>query len=375
MKKRKHGGPADDAAISTKARWVGPGVVIAPDGANLWVSMMGELWKVAREQCRPATNDEKTGIEAVVQECQELIEEFKRGSHRLGYKDITQEDFPPEQEEEESPRDQHARHPRFEDAAEEVEYTPTQVGEEVNEEPEDTLQPKRRRSINEPEQEEAPISRASSEASKTEAKHHPGFPEGVPETPPVNLHRPPIDPQSAQVQEALRQSELNANRLDGVPGPISGPIYRWQQRAGHDHLAPYFGTKEWFLAEEQEAHEEVDKARQTKLHQLARGKAEKDEWTLDWQAGTMTRHHRRKRKAKFDPKLNSDAPVPWTLLSERRDTHVKRAASADMEQDDWQRPQKRSQDDWWKGKTVFYIRDITEAKNYVAEKKGQMRCT
>ena len=122
------------------------------------------------------------------------------------------------------------------------------------------------------------------------------FPEGVPETPPVNLHRPPIDPQSAQVQEALRQSELNANRLDGVPGPISGPIYRWQQRAGHDHLAPYFGTKEWFLAEEQEAHEEVDKARQTKLHQLARGKAEKDEWTLDWQAGTMTRHHRRKEE-------------------------------------------------------------------------------
>lgn len=29
-------------------------------GANLWVSMMGELWKVAREQCRPTTTDKKT---------------------------------------------------------------------------------------------------------------------------------------------------------------------------------------------------------------------------------------------------------------------------------------------------------------------------
>lgn len=72
VRKRKHY-VADDNP-GTKARWVGPGVVITPDGANLWVSMLGELWKVAREQCRPATNDERMGIEAVMTECQEVIE-------------------------------------------------------------------------------------------------------------------------------------------------------------------------------------------------------------------------------------------------------------------------------------------------------------
>lgn len=43
---------------ANKPTWVGPGTVIAPDGANLWVSMLKkELWRVARElQCRPATS-------------------------------------------------------------------------------------------------------------------------------------------------------------------------------------------------------------------------------------------------------------------------------------------------------------------------------
>ena len=44
------------------------------------------------------------GIEAVTSECQELIEEFKRGSHQTGFKDITMEEFPPEEaEQEEAP--------------------------------------------------------------------------------------------------------------------------------------------------------------------------------------------------------------------------------------------------------------------------------
>lgn len=50
--------------------------------------MLGELWKVAREQCRPATTDERQGVEAVLAECQELIEQFKRQPSRAGYKDI-----------------------------------------------------------------------------------------------------------------------------------------------------------------------------------------------------------------------------------------------------------------------------------------------
>ena len=89
VRKRKHY-VADDNP-GTKARWVGPGVVITPDGANLWASMLGELWKAAQEQCRPATNDERMGIEAVMTERQEVVEQFRRNSNRMAYKDITED--------------------------------------------------------------------------------------------------------------------------------------------------------------------------------------------------------------------------------------------------------------------------------------------
>ena len=97
IKKRRAGGLQDD--LNTKRpTWVGPGTVIAMDGANLWVSMLAELWKVAREQCRPATSDGWQGVEAVLAKCQELIEQFKRQPSRAGYKDITGEkrERPPE---------------------------------------------------------------------------------------------------------------------------------------------------------------------------------------------------------------------------------------------------------------------------------------
>ena len=76
---------------SNRPLWVGPGSVIVADGPNLWVSMMGQLWRVAREQCRPATNSERTGVEEIMNQCRELVEEYKQTSHRAGYKDITRE--------------------------------------------------------------------------------------------------------------------------------------------------------------------------------------------------------------------------------------------------------------------------------------------
>lgn len=254
LKKRKSGGPVDDALTSTKARWVGPGVVIAPDGANLWVSMMGELWKVAREQCRQATTDEKAGIEAVLQECQELIEEFKRGSHRTGFKDITLEELPPEEDEgqEAAERPPARAPPIFDDDAEVIEYVPEWMDPDNEEEVDEQLM-KRRRSINEPEQEEAPSSRASSERGVPSDMHNPTFPEGVPETPArASNPRPstPLDATSLEVQEAMRISEENANRLDGTPTTPGGPIYRWQERSRpSEGSTPYLMEKEWFLAE------------------------------------------------------------------------------------------------------------------------------
>ena len=380
LKKRKRGGIADDTATSTKARWVGPGVVIAPDGANVWISMFGELWKVAREQCRHATTDEKTGIEAVLQECQELIEEFKRGSHRTGYKDITQEDLPPEEGEGEGDeQDQRVQDPRtnFLQPSEVIEYTPELMDEDDEPPGDEEVVPKRRKSVNEPEQEEVPSSKASSDAGIKEARHHPGFPEGVPETParPSTLtggNRLEHRAEATSMQGALRLSEQQANRLDGVPGPLTGPIYRWQQRQGqHAHIAPYLGTSEWFLAEDAEIDEETNLGRMQKLQALEQRRAERDYWHIDWEAGTMERHHLRKRKTKFSPEHGPEGPLPSSFLSTDRQTHVRRAGTTTIESDSWINPQNQWREELWRGKTIFYIKNIEEAKVYATEKKGQ----
>ena len=100
QKKRKHEGslPSNEKTPN-KATWIGPGTLIAIDGSSLWVSMFGELWRVAREQCRIATNVEKQGIEEVMRSCKELVEEFKRLSSRKGYKDLRGERHPEDDEE------------------------------------------------------------------------------------------------------------------------------------------------------------------------------------------------------------------------------------------------------------------------------------
>ena len=45
-------GPRSQEHVPNKASWIGPGTIVAVDGASLWISMFGELWRTAREQCR-----------------------------------------------------------------------------------------------------------------------------------------------------------------------------------------------------------------------------------------------------------------------------------------------------------------------------------
>ena len=40
--------------------------------------MFGELWRVAREQCRRVINIEQQGIEEAMRSCKELVEDFKK---------------------------------------------------------------------------------------------------------------------------------------------------------------------------------------------------------------------------------------------------------------------------------------------------------
>ena len=48
-----------DGAAANRPQWVGPGTVLMIEGANVWISMRGELWKCAREQVRKATSEEQ----------------------------------------------------------------------------------------------------------------------------------------------------------------------------------------------------------------------------------------------------------------------------------------------------------------------------
>ena len=100
QRKRRDGARQDVDHARNKPTWVGPGTVVTVDGANLWITVWGELWKVAREQCRLATSMEKSGIELVLGECKEVIEEYRKNSRRTGYKDLTEEPWPEQDDEE-----------------------------------------------------------------------------------------------------------------------------------------------------------------------------------------------------------------------------------------------------------------------------------
>eukprot|EP00435_Cladocopium_sp_Y103_P053328 s859_g17.t1 len=82
-----------------RATWVGPGVVILPEGANVWISMRGELWKCAREQVRSATPQEEEAYGLLRDEMEELQHEISRKASKRGFKDITKWDVPGEDEE------------------------------------------------------------------------------------------------------------------------------------------------------------------------------------------------------------------------------------------------------------------------------------
>ena len=78
-RKRKHA-MTPESHEGKKPTWVGPGIVLAIEGPNVWVSMKGELWKVSMEQCRPATSEEQLAKEMLSGELEALKEELGRSS-------------------------------------------------------------------------------------------------------------------------------------------------------------------------------------------------------------------------------------------------------------------------------------------------------
>ena len=63
--------------------WVGPAVVLLPEGPHAYINMQGRVWKVANEHLRPGTSEEVRGIEAVHEIFNDLKARFDRAQAKV----------------------------------------------------------------------------------------------------------------------------------------------------------------------------------------------------------------------------------------------------------------------------------------------------
>ena len=80
----------------TRARWMGPGLVIQQSGHTVWVSMRSRLWKCSSDQLRPATYSESIGAELMDSEELEPILSMVK-SKRATAVDVASEGPPPDE--------------------------------------------------------------------------------------------------------------------------------------------------------------------------------------------------------------------------------------------------------------------------------------
>ena len=71
-------------------------------GASSWISMHGELWKVATENLRHATSEEKVGAELVEPMLGDMAEAISRRRRQRAYRDLTGDPVMPAEEEEDA---------------------------------------------------------------------------------------------------------------------------------------------------------------------------------------------------------------------------------------------------------------------------------
>ena len=388
-RKRKIGGAEAAEKGAGKPMWVGPGTVLVVEGASIWVSMLGELWRVAREQCRLATNEEKLGVEVVLQECGELIEEYKRNPHRAGYKDLREEGRPIEDAEEtgfdkefareELEQKRRRREVVFDDMEDVI---PTSPETEEIARVED-----RRLSVEEPEVEVIGGSSLAPSQASEETMESLGLGDELDNSaqPPQILQPPSTQQHSGgstssapdpEWEEAVRRSQTMSNRLDGHTGPL-----RVRRRAGVDN--PYWvevcgNELEDFL----EMQEEEEKQRTNRLLQEASRARGKDYWEMNWETGELVRHHLKRRKMRYQPGGLGGTPFRSEDLEPERHTSVQFTKPggevSKKEKDSWLQHSGACERDWWKGTTTFFVtkealkqREGQEFSVLATEKKGQ----
>ena len=349
LRKRKAGGEALVDYARNKPTWVGPGTVVAPDGANLWITVWGELWKVAKEQCRLATNMEKHGVELVLSECKDLVEEYKKTSKRAGFKDLTEEPFPDLALEDEEAMDHETedRQVRF-DEVPDVSYSPSLLDEDLETPAVPVPAPLEARRVSvasqvtqdEPEAEEAQTV-SLEEDTGTVAEPRPA----------------PADMQNPDFVESARQSAMRADQLDGLPG-------EWRRRGGN-RSEPYLSEFCWVTAEESEEFEAEEARRKVNflLESERKEKKRGDYWIVDKVQGVAVKHHVRKRRSFFDPASDRSLPVPLQELDGSRHTMMNFLVNRSSQecQDTWTERQRPIQRDWWTGTSVFNLK--TKATN------------
>ena len=392
-RKRRYGGLPERDTARNKPCWVGPGTVVMVDGANLWISVWGELWKAAKEQCRLATTTEKEGIELVVKECQELVDEYKRASKKAGYKDLTDEPIPELGDEEEEDTAPNARRVRFEDEAEYSPGTPVNSPAGDATAAEELQQEVRRASratagtIEEPDREATASNSASTprhtaqqsaadagahtseeDTSGMEEEEHTPLPVS---SAPGNTAPTSTAAASAGEEEMIRRSIAMSDRLDGHRARGgAGPVRGWRMQ--EQRQAPYLW--EMYLEAEEDTADNDEEERQGRLANLFKheAKAQKgDYWTAHLDENKLVRHHRRKRKALFHPENDRDLPVKIQDLLKTRETymHFKENLPAEEVRDVWtERRHGKSRPSWWKGSTVFHLkRAIPEEERQALE--------
>ena len=377
LRKRKAGEYHHIDHAKNKPTWVGPGTVVTVDGANLWITVWGELWKVAREQCRLATNAEKEGIELVLSECVELIDEYKKTSRRAGYKDLTEEPWPDEEDEEKTEEPDKNRGAKrkvqFEDAEDEL-YEPTEVSAEDaadgrEEDFERRASRESARTREEPEEEEDVPGTIRSSNS------FPSLGSILDEEPVESLVPSRAQLQNPEFQQSLREATQAADRLDGVPHGV------WREDRGGERAGPYL--TEVLMIENAEDHELADldenRARVNYLMKQVEVKKRRSDYReVDPDQGTLTRRHVRRRRARFNPSDCRDLPVRLEELKEVRRTQMEFVDNrpAEGEEDRWTAGGSRKKSNTeWKGSTVFFFKqqeaaEVKEARRVLmAEKK------
>ncbi|CAE7242722.1 engB [Symbiodinium sp. CCMP2592] len=320
-----------------KQAWVGPGVVVLPDGPNCYVNVKGRLWRVANEHVREGTSDEIRGIEAVHEVFQDLKERFQRPGRELG----VVEDLTHAGDARGLPR------ARVEDPEPPVPFpevaVPVQEIEEAMQEP----------PLPEPPVPEVPIpmqdlprhvSQASAEEPEVERT--------------ASQPEADVEARVNAGQEAIQA----ARQLDGTPYGAIRPS-----------TVPRLGASAPYLTEAvQDDYFEEPAVPPTVLEERAPEQhAHRDRWQFMIDKGVLRRHHVKWRSSSFSPWEAPKLPVPMRhLTSERSTTRVFKTGLTDQVSDDWKelKPSKRSHGKW-KGYTDFYL---TRASLVEAQKHPEM---